>query len=102
MWSQSGSCTLDCEWVGGGVRSGIRSSIHRAAKRAPGGKSDKKPEGWQPSAGIQERVRYMNGLDVDLYAWAAARELALLKQTAAAASEGLPILGETWAGVEDF
>ena len=72
------------------------------AKRAPGGKSDKKPEGWQPSAGIQERVRYMNGLDVDLYAWAAARELERLKATAAAASEGLPVPGETWAGVEDF
>ena len=72
------------------------------AKRAPGGKSDKKPEGWQPSAGIQERVRYMNGLDVDLYAWAAARELERLKKTAAAASEGLPVPGETWAGVEDF
>ena len=72
------------------------------AKRAPGGKSDKKPEGWEPSAGSQERVRYMNGLDVDLYAWAATRELERLKETAAAASEGLPVPGETWAGVEDF
>ena len=71
------------------------------AKRAPGGKSDKKPEGWEPSAGSQERVRCMNGLDVDLYAWPAARELERLKETAAA-SEGLPVPGVTWAGVEDF
>jgi len=71
-------------------------------KRAPGGKSDKKPAGWAPSAGYaRERVAYMNELDVDLYAWAAARELALLKQTAAAA-DGLPLPGETWRGVEDF
>ena len=44
----------------------------------------------------------MNGLDVDLYAWAAAHELELLKKTAAATSEGLPVPGKTWAGVEDF
>ena len=30
------------------------------------------------------------------------RELERLKATAAAASEGLPVPGETWAGVEDF
>ena len=30
----------------------------------------------------------MNGLDVDLYAWAAARELERLKATAATASRG--------------
>lgn len=71
-------------------------------KRAPGGKSDKKPAGWVPSAGYaRERVAYMNELDVDLYAWAAGCELALLKQTAAAA-DGLPLPGETWRGVEDF
>ena len=34
---------------------------------APGGKSDK-AGGMEPSAGSQERVRYMNGLDGDLYA----------------------------------
>ena len=44
----------------------------------------------------------MNGLDVDLYAWAATRELELLKKTAAAASEGLPVPCEARGGVEDF
>ena len=41
----------------------------------------------------------MNGLDVDLYAWAAARELERLKEHAAAAASRLPVPGVTWAGV---
>ena len=54
----------------------------------------------QPRAALREYIAYL-----ELFPAArqgeAARELELLKETEAA-SEGLPVPGETWGGVEDF
>ena len=71
------------------------------AKRAPGGASARRPADWAPPPDVQARLAAVNVYDAELYAWAAARELARIRGTNAAAA-GLPVAGERWRDFEWF
>jgi len=71
------------------------------AKRAPGGKSESRPPDWAPPAEAAQLLKAQNKYDAELYAWAARRELARLKETRAA-GRGLPVAGERWRDFERF
>lgn len=72
------------------------------AKRAPGGRSDARPPDWAPDDDAARRVAANNRFDAELYAWAADRELAKLRDTAAARNVGLPEAGVVWRDWELF
>jgi hypothetical protein len=72
------------------------------AKRAPGGRAERRPVAWVPPEAAQAALRAANRLDLELYEWAAGRELARLRRTRAAEESGLPRAGEIWRDWELF